>query len=219
MDFEALARSIGNQFVAVWSAPIPFVACLLLASYVIWKIIQWQYGVRITNLTSQLELYREANAVSAASSMATTREETATLPEAGPPSAPNAPPSPPPPKSGAGERVFVDQGITLRMLRALVSTGTSAAGTAAAKPYLGKWMRLSGEVENVLEGVSGALVVTIRDDEKSALTLPNNNLFFPADNERIRHLKVGEAIKATGKLYGADRLALTFLDCELADEA
>lgn len=56
MDFGAIADSLAKQFVTVWNAPVPFLAAVLLAGWVIWKLVQREYANRLADAGSRLEL-------------------------------------------------------------------------------------------------------------------------------------------------------------------
>lgn len=204
MDFESIARSIGNQFVTVWNAPIPFLAVLLVVGYVIWRICQWQHGVRIAHLNSQLELYREANAVSVASSANT-------IPPA--PVAEALPAEPAPPGPAPVEREFVGDDITPNTVRKLFwDGGSTLASQMAAAPFVGKWMKISGHVANMSLAI-GVIMVSLRSED--ANILPVVNLSFSGDGDQLAAIGIGDPITAIGKLYSAEPLSIFFVDCEL----
>lgn len=56
MDFGAMADSVWKQIVTVWNAPVPFIAVVLLASFIIWKIVQREYSNRLADAASRLDL-------------------------------------------------------------------------------------------------------------------------------------------------------------------
>lgn len=220
MDFESIARSIGNQFVTVWNAPIPFLAALLVVGYVIWRICQWQHGVRIAHLTSQLELYREATTIGAASAAPATPAEREAPQQPEPQAGPRPPASLRPAKrktAETGPRVLLDDSVSLQTLRDLSATGaTTIAGQLAAERYVGKWMKLEGKVENVVSGGLSMVMVTLQND-KTPGRLPLTNLFFRDHLERVSALEAGQMIKAIGRFTKLTPIALMFYDCELLE--
>lgn len=54
MDFDQIAAAVGRQFMTAWNAPIPFFAAVLLAGFVIWKLVQREYATRLTNSASDI---------------------------------------------------------------------------------------------------------------------------------------------------------------------
>lgn len=215
MDFDSIARSIWNQFVTVWNAPIPFIAALLIAGYFIWKIANWQHSVRIANLNSQLDLYREANAVSAANAAKVITATPSPENEAGLPEQIGlAAPSESEESSAPTERVFIDDNVTIETLRGLFRQGRSTlASQTEAEPLIGKWMKLSGHIAN-MRGISGGVLVTLKQ-EGMLLTIPLVNLSFETDTAQLAATEVGEPIHAIGKLHSVEPLSIFFIECEL----
>lgn len=56
MDFEALARAIWNQIVTAWNNPVPVIACILVAWFIIRRMTKREYEVPLANMKSLVEL-------------------------------------------------------------------------------------------------------------------------------------------------------------------
>jgi hypothetical protein len=56
MGMDDITKWITGEWAVIAHAPVTFLASILVAAFLIWKIIQWQYGVQLTNTKSTLTL-------------------------------------------------------------------------------------------------------------------------------------------------------------------
>lgn len=56
MDFAAIAKSISEQVVTVWHAPVPFLAAFIASWLVMRAFIRGQFETRLSNIQSTLDL-------------------------------------------------------------------------------------------------------------------------------------------------------------------
>ncbi|HMT40535.1 MAG TPA: hypothetical protein PKC48_03330 [Sphingorhabdus sp.] len=56
MDFGEIAKSVRDQFVMVADAPVPFIASLLFAGWLIWLAVKHTFATRLENARSTIDL-------------------------------------------------------------------------------------------------------------------------------------------------------------------
>jgi hypothetical protein len=114
-----------------------------------------------------------------------------------------------------GERIFVSSAITPSDLRELANDKTSFEARNAVQPYIGKWMQISREVEDVSSPETWGQIVTFADDNRP-FSLAKVHLFFDSTWEgHISMLRKGQAISAIGQIESIDRFAVRLRSCEL----
>lgn len=208
MPVDLLDRFLA-QVGALQDVWMPFLLAVFIVGFAIWKVVQWQHGVRVTHLTSQLDLYRETSSVTGGPPVGSTSPSDSRS------SAP-LPPLIDTMASEQGKRIFVEEGITISTLRTIVNGADSTLGAQrAVAAFEGKWFRISGVVKNLaLVGTSHILVV-VKDDGQDSDELPTTNLFFSSHVEIDAAEMMRKPIRAVGRFNGASAVALNFWDCEL----
>ena len=113
------------------------------------------------------------------------------------------------------ERVYIR-----RTPRAIVQAArglTSIAIENMAKPYVGKWMTIEGEVYNVSEF---SKTISISVFEKVENEMPVGIIMHFSKKKWMPHLEIlekGDTIKAQGVFLSVDHRSITLEDCELLD--
>jgi hypothetical protein len=114
-------------------------------------------------------------------------------------------------------RLFVGSGVTVFYLTNLYdSEHTHIQSDALAKPFLGKWMRLSGVVHNVQ-----ATALSVKVTFKGKTGAPAEEFsdvhmtFGPAWKDRLSIVTRGEVITLVGKIASITQYNLFLENCEL----
>jgi hypothetical protein len=110
------------------------------------------------------------------------------------------------------QRIIV--GISPQELCGFYANVTSAQGDRLIKPYIGKWMRLSGEVSDV--GHSGPKGNYSRVSLRNVPGIVYALMFFDAKwYDHISVLDKGASATVLGKIASADEVSVRLEDCEL----
>jgi hypothetical protein len=119
------------------------------------------------------------------------------------------------------QRQFLPPDIDFKYLTGLYRENTWLQADGLAKNYIGKWMKQSVIVENVVESPtlgnrSGFNVLASIEHPPKNFAV--ESLKFGADwKDRVSVLKRGSKITFVGKIDGLDSSSITFRDCELVD--
>jgi len=124
-----------------------------------------------------------------------------------PPEVPSAEESP------ATPRVFLGSGITPRFLMDYVSGKTRVQIQAAVSPYIGKWMTVTGPVDEVSTPAYNSQHVILYFGVLSQVSLVFGQKWF--DNLGTIHR--GTEIKVIGRLAEVSELIISLDDCELVE--
>lgn len=117
-------------------------------------------------------------------------------------SPPASPPSAPAPK--VEERVFID--TTPQYLMGLLKDRPRVHGNKLTAPYIGKWLRLAGTVDDIFPGF-----VVLRE----GIGKPGIYLYFNDDQkERFHLLEVGKQISAIGQIRAVMSQDFEMENCE-----
>jgi hypothetical protein len=108
-------------------------------------------------------------------------------------------------------RIFVSSTISPSDLRHLADNKTSLEAHSAVQPYIGKWMRVSGEVRNVHPPQRYGQLVTFSGGSSSLILL----LFDLKWKEHISMLRKGQAITVIGQIQVIDSDEVRLESCEL----
>lgn len=127
-------------------------------------------------------------------------------------STPIAPQEQPAPAPSVPGRLFLPDDITPQYLCGLYRDHTAVQADRLASPYQGKWMKVSGSVDDIRAEydafvitiwiVRGELIANVRFDKRRWA-------------DRVSMLKQGSEIKVTGKLQTIGQHAVFLIKCEL----
>jgi hypothetical protein len=113
-----------------------------------------------------------------------------------------------------GERIFVNEKVTPDYLQDFFRDHTAMQAENLLKPFVGKWMKVSGSITNVT-GFSSGVTLAVRESNKGLI-----GLFLYFGTEWIDHLAIlrrGDEVHAIGKITKVDSLVVVLEDCELVD--
>lgn len=122
-------------------------------------------------------------------------------------------PSPPVPESEPVRRIFVGPDVTPEYLFSLYESYTSIQADKLAAAFIGKWMRISGTLDEVLPVEQASIVTMERPD---ALSFKYVYMYF--DNswtDRLSMLKHGNPITVVGEISEIGRPLMRLRNREL----
>ena len=209
MDFDSIAKSIGAQFVTAWHAPIPFLAAVLLVGWVIWKIVQREFGVRLANADSTNTMLRErlqrseiSEALTAVS-VHSQREEVAE-------SHPTVVRSPAKAITKTGEREYLREGESLDNLMGVFEGRTDILAKRMLADQFGKWVVIEGPIADIADVYGdNALVILDAGNHRTI------GCMFKSPPENLLGMGVGTTIKIEGKINSVAEYGVSLTDCEL----
>src|SRR4029077_6811366 len=111
-----------------------------------------------------------------------------------------------------GERIFIGPGVTVRDLTDLFRDRTSIQAQHLAGTYVGKWMKVSGNLGEVMVPGSTSVQVTFDNTRATDLYM----YFGIAWKERLSILKTGDLITVVGKVERISRVEVVLNTCELS---
>ena len=121
---------------------------------------------------------------------------------------PRPAPTPPAPLPAAGGKAYTQR--TVAELRELYAGGEAAPGTASAADETGKWIETTSMR---VVGIAGGGVVLLKKDNSNVQCT-----FAEAAKAKLATLRVGDAVKVTGKINQDQNGQLVNLeDCELRE--
>lgn len=113
-------------------------------------------------------------------------------------------------------RIFVSSTLTPNDLRHLSAGKTSLDAHNTVQRYIGKWMKVSGEVRNIYPPESYGQLVTFADGKKSDPTSSMTLLFFDLKwKDHVSMLQKGQKITAVGQIEKIEPNELRLQSCEL----
>lgn len=118
----------------------------------------------------------------------------------------------PPTDANHSERIFVD--ATPEYLMGLFEGHTDIQGQRLATAYIGKWLRVSGKLHDILSSRPTSALVTF---EHKPHKLTDLYMYFDGTNsvERISTIRPGTAIAVIGKINRINRITVELQNCEL----
>lgn len=213
MDTGGLAASIWQQFVTVWNAPVPFLAAVLLITFLVWKIFGWRYAGQIEALEHRIKLKDDTIAetdrrLKEALEKKRPVQKKAESTDLAPAKAANYVAPQPQPVEPV-EKIFLTKTVTPTFLMSLCADTTQAQAARATASYVGKWMEVSGRVKDVVPH-SGYIGVCLRTDaEGNELPrLASVWVYFHSQRERLENLRAGDLIVASGQVEVIERSTL-----------
>lgn len=205
MELGALAKTIHDQFMIAWNAPIPFILMALLIGFAIWRAMDWRYNGIIERLRADVTyLERELGRPTKAETPKLKSESRKTTTVSASGEAPQ-------------EREYLPSGITPDFIDRLRSDLTGAQADKMLVSYEGKWMRVTGTV--VRTGFErGETHVSIRvgqSDDPIKQLRDNVSLYFKREFPGLDELKSGDVISASGRIESITRLGINLAEAEL----
>lgn len=211
MDFGSIANAVGQQFVTVWHAPIPFLAVVLLSWFVIWKIIQREFATRLANSDSTANMLREQLERTQASdtmAIAAGVQQLETVAEE--PVSEAAKGAAPAPKEAA-PKVYVREGMDAAYLLGMFEGRTELQGQELIKSEIGKWMVVEGPVKGVTTMTLGSRVmVALHAGEKHFVFCP-----FPEVTPELARLSDKDVVKIEGQIDRVMQMGVFLEECEI----
>lgn len=112
--------------------------------------------------------------------------------------------------SDSSERVFVEE--TPEYLMGLASGLTAVQFKQATAIYINKWLKVSGPVANVSEGVAGdTMFVTVNTGNSDMIRMYFKRRWW----DRLALHRVGQSFSAIGQINQINRLDIVLENCEL----
>lgn len=118
-----------------------------------------------------------------------------------------------------GDKVIVGDKVTANFLMDACVNKTDVHSAGVIRPYLGKWLRIHGRVNNISPREDGTSYVSLdvpypfRGSELSRTVW----LSFPGDRERLEVMHKGDPVSAIGKIMRVRSATMDLEDCELVD--
>jgi len=110
----------------------------------------------------------------------------------------------------AAERIFVGPGVTPEYLADIYKAHTAIQANKLTETYAGKWMRVTGDVDQVKQiGKDGECYVTLRGMVYILLSFDRGWL------DRVSILTLGEKASVVGQIGRIDASTLQLENCEL----
>jgi hypothetical protein len=206
---------VGNQLEQEWQtvsgAPFLTIAVVIVIGFALWAILHFLYRHRIEGMKEEIERLRARGQappakadpsppLSAPLARPAAKREKAKVEN----KAAELPPQP-------DDRIFVGDNVTAGFLMALYEGVTKMQGDRRAGAYIGKWMRISGEVKNVYPShESGSVAVKVPDVPPITAVM----LIFHGADEQLEILHQKDAIDAVGKIYDISNMHIQLEDCE-----
>jgi len=201
-----LAQQFFEQVRQVGQLWMPFSLALIIAGIAIWKFAGHHHSGAIATLEHRLRLKddmieyeRIKNAHQRPASLAATHADgsrSALITE---------------PAAVMGPRDFVPESVTFASLMALRSRSPGIAGDRLVALYIGKWIKVEGELFES-ELLHEAALLSILPGQ---LGQPHISLYFHRDTEGLDVLGRGEMVTAIGKITGIASTGLVMVECEL----
>jgi hypothetical protein len=200
-DLMALFQSEWN---AIKSAPLLFVAAVVVVCGGLWKVMNWHFNGRLESLEGRLRLkddtiaHLEKNANIQTSDAPQRQDWTEMLAS----------------DTSPDRRVFVAAEVTVDYLTGLYDGRTQVQGDRLADPYIGKWMEISGSIE-IMTGL-GAKATTIT---LSPYTVGHRGIsvwmMFLTDRDRLETIPLGGELTALGRIEKVTQDEIKLLECQL----
>ena len=211
MDFEGIVTSIVKQIAVVGQSPVPFIVCVLLACMAIWRALEWKHRATIDGLNHRIALRDDTIRHFEKDGPKTARAAT--------PSSELSQSKVTPVRNGAKERAFLSHTQDPDFLHNLYRDRTTIQADKLAAIYVGKWMKVRGIVNNVMELSPNETSVSIIPPSDVSKPIPNSLsltvLFFEGDKERLELLCAGDEMSAIGKIKRISMADLSLVEGEL----
>ena len=208
MDFDTIAKSLAAQFVTAWHAPIPFLAALLLASYVIWKVVQREFSMRLANADSTIGMLREKldrTETTEVIAIAASQQEREALNPLAVPLKTNldvvAPVTP---------KEYVRDGLTPENLIGMFEGRTEVQARTMMADQFGKWMLIEGLVVDVNEFANHTLMVVTRAGVGGLVFS-----MFAGPNPQVKQLPIGAKVRIEGVIDEIKPMRVGLENCSL----
>jgi hypothetical protein len=107
----------------------------------------------------------------------------------------------------------VGANLSPQKLMAMFEGKTTHHGQRAVQTYLGKWIRVSGIVEDYAQYQSDFAIVRLKTVKP--LMFSSVQLQFKSEFERLEMLQGGERITADGKIVEIDEYTFKAAECEI----
>lgn len=120
-------------------------------------------------------------------------------------------------------REFVPPEVTPRRIREFYENSTAVQAHESTKHYIGKWMRISGPLGNVLPRNEFFQMVTFKRgdyplEQRAEVTSDVYMYFYDdAQIERVSRLRVSDLITVEGQIDRMDGIDVHLKYCELVD--
>lgn len=90
---------------------------------------------------------------------------------------------------------------------------------ALTKPYIGKWMKVSGKLRDVTSMPNGTTLVTLGSADDLQSVIPLVSLQFSTDpwGDHLAVMQRGDGITALGKIESIQSYTLLLTQCEILD--
>jgi hypothetical protein len=112
-------------------------------------------------------------------------------------------------------RVIVD--VTPEYLMRLYENKMSAQAQTLAAPYIGKWLRIQGKLEDIRRSYGGAVSVSLQ--REGAVSGLNLHAFFDGDwYDRLIVMPSGTKVSLIGQIFEVEKFNVMLHNCELVQE-
>lgn len=216
-----VGETLQSEWDAMIAAPYIFWGAVIVLSGVEWAVLHFLYRHRIDGLKDDLAREQRENAkLVAGRTEVPTRTSPARPTDSALANLPTLAEAmeglrQPQPES---ERVYVSSDVSLEFLMSQFDDRTSHEGDRLVEPYIGKWMHLTGTVQEVGRDKHLGWNVALVGPDKLALKCV---MLFFGDNEsgKVELLRRGVTLTAVGQIQAIDRSSVRFDHCQVADPA
>jgi tRNA_anti-like len=111
-------------------------------------------------------------------------------------------------------RVFVSDAITPEFLSAFSDGHTAMQANELIKPYVGKWMKVTGQIRNVESHRILSMLTFESADQVSGIPIM---CFTTEWTDRLAMLRRGEGVTVVGRITGASQHSVSLENCELVE--
>lgn len=203
-----MGETLQDQWDAVRSAPLLYLAALLVLGGIIWWFIDLLYRHRTDTLKERVEALKDENTRLKSSERPSSPKPLEQQPQkertvaAKPAQTPRAKPIP------------VPENVTPLFLRGLFAGKTEHQGSMLAAPYMGKLMRVTGSVNEVGRGFDRWSVAIQAAPTKRGEVI----LWFDEEaRDKVAMLNLGDVVSAEGEIAALNDLWLQLHHCRLVD--
>ncbi len=184
-----------------------------VVALVIWRAMEWRYRGIIEGFEQRMALFAEKSEYLEQRHRQPPLEKPARIAEVEDLSPSNAPPL----VQVEEERIYVPEGVDVPFLIELYRENTDIQAEKLAATYVGKWMRIETEIQNVSKHDSQITVATrpLGCGPLSSEALTGIWLRFNQDFERIEMFRKGDTISAEGRITSIGPFDVTLEPAEL----
>lgn len=200
---------IQQQWDAVKAAPMLYLAAFTVLVITVWAVMHFLFRQRLASKDERIELLRSHLE-------AAQREGSRThtpLDKVGSDDVPHRAATPTPSEG----RIFLGASVDVDFLTDLCLNKTNVQAARAMQPYLNKWIKVSGKVEDVQELGPTTLRVIIRIPwDMGDLPLWKTIwASFDKGFDALEALRPGETISLSGRVDRVSSMGIDLQDCEL----